>query len=120
MQYAFAERRHYREYKVETTPDFSDVREKVEALENNKSQQEKLLAYSQGTYTLELGAVRQQRRRRRLGELLHVDVVGPRRRWRRRLARGDCALAAHERLLALVQLAVPRNDLLRTRLRVPP
>ena len=47
MQYAFAERRHYREYKVETTPDFSDVREKVEALEKqSKSQQEKLLAYS--------------------------------------------------------------------------
>ena len=40
MQYAFAERRHYREYKVETTPDFSDVREKVEALEKQQTSRE--------------------------------------------------------------------------------
>jgi hypothetical protein len=33
MQYLFAERRHYREYKVEESPDFSDVRAKVEQLE---------------------------------------------------------------------------------------
>jgi len=46
MQYLFSERRHYREYKTETTPDFSDVRAKVEQLDKQtKSQQEKLLAY---------------------------------------------------------------------------
>lgn len=33
MQNFFAERRHYREYKTELSPDFSDVRAKVEQLE---------------------------------------------------------------------------------------
>ena len=33
MQHAFSERRHYREYKTELSPDFSDVRAKVEQLE---------------------------------------------------------------------------------------
>ena len=33
MQHLFSERRHYREYKTEVTPDFSDVRAKVEQLE---------------------------------------------------------------------------------------
>ena len=47
MQYLFAERRHYREYKAETTPDFSDVRAKVEQLEKqSQSEQEKLRAYA--------------------------------------------------------------------------
>jgi len=46
MQNLFSERRHYREYKTETTPDFSDVRAKVEQLDKqNKQQQEKMLAY---------------------------------------------------------------------------
>lgn len=49
MQNAFSERRHYREYKTETTPDFSDVRAKVEQLDQQtKSQQEKLLSYGEG------------------------------------------------------------------------
>ncbi|KAL3893854.1 MAG: hypothetical protein SGPRY_013976, partial [Prymnesium sp.] len=49
MQTCFSERRHYREYKTETTPDFSDVRAKVEQLDNQqKSQKEKLLAYGEG------------------------------------------------------------------------
>ena len=43
MQHFFAERRHYREYKAETTPDFSDVRAKVEQLEKES---EKLRAYA--------------------------------------------------------------------------
>jgi len=48
MQNAFSERRHYREYKTETTPDFSDVRAKVEQLDQQtKSQQEKLLNYGE-------------------------------------------------------------------------
>ena len=48
MQNLFAERRHYREYKMETTPDFSDVRAKVEALEKQtKSQQQKMLQYDE-------------------------------------------------------------------------
>ena len=29
MQHLFSERRHYREYKTELSPDFSDVRAKV-------------------------------------------------------------------------------------------
>ena len=33
MQHLFSERRHYREYKTELSPDFSDVRAKVEQLE---------------------------------------------------------------------------------------
>ena len=33
MQTLFSERRHYREYKTELSPDFSDVRAKVEQLE---------------------------------------------------------------------------------------
>ena len=46
MQNLFAERRHYRDYKMETTPDFSDVRAKVEALEEQtKTQQAKMLQY---------------------------------------------------------------------------
>jgi len=48
MQNAFSERRHYREYKTETTPDFSDVRAKVEQLDQqHKSQQEKLTNYGE-------------------------------------------------------------------------
>ena len=48
MQNLFAERRHYRDYKMETTPDFSDVRAKVEALEKQtKAQQTKALAYDE-------------------------------------------------------------------------
>ena len=31
MQTVFSERRHYREYKTELSPDFSDVRAKVRA-----------------------------------------------------------------------------------------
>lgn len=46
MLYAFAERRHYREYKTELSPDFSDVRAKVEQLEKqSKSQQYKAMEY---------------------------------------------------------------------------
>ena len=41
MQYAFAERRHFRDYKAETTPDFSDIRAKVEEFEKQaKAEQE--------------------------------------------------------------------------------
>lgn len=48
MQNAFSERRHYREYKTETTPDFSDVRAKVEQLDQQtKSAQEKLMNYGE-------------------------------------------------------------------------
>jgi len=49
MQNVFSERRHYREYKAETTPDFTDVRAKVEQLDSHaQSQQEKLLSYGEG------------------------------------------------------------------------
>ncbi len=48
MQNVFAERRHYREYKMEVTPDFSDVRAKVEQLEKQtKAQQQKALDYDE-------------------------------------------------------------------------
>uniref|UniRef100_A0A7S3FG13 ATP receptor n=2 Tax=Haptolina ericina TaxID=156174 RepID=A0A7S3FG13_9EUKA len=48
MQNLFSERRHYREYKTETTPDFSDVRAKVEQMEKHtKSQNAKRLEYGE-------------------------------------------------------------------------
>jgi len=47
MQYLFSERRHYREYKTEQSPDFSDVRAKVEQLEKEgQSRQAKSLSYA--------------------------------------------------------------------------
>ena len=47
MQNFFAERRHFCDYKAETTPDFSDIRAKVEQLEKqSKAQQDKLAAYA--------------------------------------------------------------------------
>ena len=47
MQNLFAERRHYRDYKMETTPDFSDVRAKVEQLEKqSQSRQAKAMNYA--------------------------------------------------------------------------
>ncbi len=47
MQNVFSERRHYREYKTELSPDFSDVRAKVEQLEKqSQSQQAKAMNYA--------------------------------------------------------------------------
>ena len=47
MQHAFSERRHYREYKTENSPDFSDVRAKVEQLEKQtQSQRSKAMNYA--------------------------------------------------------------------------
>ena len=47
MQHAFSERRHYREYKTELSPDFSDVRAKVEQLEKqSQSRQAKVMNYA--------------------------------------------------------------------------
>jgi len=47
MQNLFSERRHYREYKVEISPDFSDVRAKVEQLEKqSQSRQSKMMNYA--------------------------------------------------------------------------
>ena len=47
MTNVFAERRHYQEYKNEMTPDFSDVRAKVEQLEQQTSaNQQKMLDYA--------------------------------------------------------------------------
>ena len=47
MQNLFAERRHYREYKTENSPDFSDVRAKVEQLEKqSRSRQAKAMNYA--------------------------------------------------------------------------
>ena len=48
MTNVFAERRHYQEYKNEMTPDFSDVRAKVEQLEQQtQAQQQKMLDYGE-------------------------------------------------------------------------
>ena len=48
MQHFFAERRHYREYKTEESPDFSDVRAKVEQLEQQtQATQQKMLDYGE-------------------------------------------------------------------------
>jgi len=47
MMHFFAERRHYREYKTEHSPDFSDVRSKVEQLEKqSKKNQFKQMEYA--------------------------------------------------------------------------
>lgn len=47
MQQFFSERRHYREYKIELSPDFSDVRAKVEQLEKqSQSRQQKAMNYA--------------------------------------------------------------------------
>ena len=47
MQHVFSERRHYREYKTELSPDFSDVRAKVEQLEKqSQSRQQKAMNYA--------------------------------------------------------------------------
>ena len=47
MQQLFSERRHYREYKTELSPDFSDVRAKVEQLEKQTySRQTKVTNYA--------------------------------------------------------------------------
>ena len=47
MQQLFSERRHYREYKTELSPDFSDVRAKVEQLEKqSQSRQAKAMNYA--------------------------------------------------------------------------
>lgn len=47
MQQVFSERRHYREYKTELSPDFSDVRAKVEQLEKqSQSRQAKAMNYA--------------------------------------------------------------------------
>jgi Spy/CpxP family protein refolding chaperone len=47
MQNLFSERRHYREYKTESSPDFSDVRAKVEQLEKqSQSRQAKAMDYA--------------------------------------------------------------------------
>lgn len=47
MTQFFSERRHYREYKTEVTPDFSDVRAKVEQLEEqSKISQVKAASYA--------------------------------------------------------------------------
>lgn len=47
MQQVFSERRHYREYKTEISPDFSDVRAKVEQLEKQSAQrQAKVMNYA--------------------------------------------------------------------------
>ena len=46
MQTVFSERRHYREYKTEESPDFSDVRAKVEQLDKqSRSRQAKAMNY---------------------------------------------------------------------------
>jgi hypothetical protein len=48
MTNVFAERRHYQEYKNEMTPDFSDVRAKVEQLEQQtQATQQKMLDYGE-------------------------------------------------------------------------
>lgn len=48
MTNVFAERRHYQEYKNEMTPDFSDVRAKVEQLEQQtQASQQKMLDYGE-------------------------------------------------------------------------
>jgi len=47
MQHVFSERRHYREYKTEESPDFSDVRAKVEQLAKlSQSRQAKEMEYA--------------------------------------------------------------------------
>jgi len=47
MQNCFSERRHYREYKTEQSPDFSDVRAKVEQLEKrSQTRQAKEMEYA--------------------------------------------------------------------------
>ena len=47
MQHVFSERRHYREYKTELSPDFSDVRAKVEQLEKqSQSRQAKAMNFA--------------------------------------------------------------------------
>ena len=47
MQHLFSERRHYREYKTELSPDFSDVRAKVEQLEEqSQSRQSRAMNYA--------------------------------------------------------------------------
>ena len=47
MQHFFSERRHYREYKTELSPDFSDVRAKVEQLEKqSQSRAQKSMNYA--------------------------------------------------------------------------
>jgi len=47
MQHFFSERRHYREYKTELSPDFSDVRAKVEQLEKqSQSRAQKQMNYA--------------------------------------------------------------------------
>ena len=47
MQNVFSERRHYREYKTELSPDFSDVRAKVEQLEKqSQSRAAKAMNYA--------------------------------------------------------------------------
>ena len=47
MQTVFSERRHYREYKTEESPDFSDVRAKVEQLEKqSQTRQRKAMNYA--------------------------------------------------------------------------
>ena len=47
MQHLFSERRHYREYKTENSPDFSDVRAKVEQLEKqSQARQAKAMNYA--------------------------------------------------------------------------
>jgi len=47
MTQVFSERRHYREYKTEESPDFSDVRAKVEQLEKQTAQrQAKVMNYA--------------------------------------------------------------------------
>ena len=47
MQNLFSERRHYREYKTEESPDFSDVRAKVEQLEKqSQTRQRKAMNYA--------------------------------------------------------------------------
>ena len=47
MQHLFSERRHYREYKTELSPDFSDVRAKVEQLEKqSQSRHSKAIHYA--------------------------------------------------------------------------
>ena len=48
MTNVFAERRHYQEHKNEMTPDFSDVRAKVEQLEQQtQASQQKMLDYGE-------------------------------------------------------------------------
>uniref|UniRef100_A0A7S2HAU4 Uncharacterized protein n=1 Tax=Haptolina brevifila TaxID=156173 RepID=A0A7S2HAU4_9EUKA len=47
MTQCFSERRHYREYKTEQSPDFSDIRAKVEQLEKqSQSRQAKAMNYA--------------------------------------------------------------------------